>query len=577
MATKKRRRQAPVHIRAKAHRIRRERIKAREGADAARISLAERYADNPLGYIKEKLDWTPWSGTDEKPGQVQVIEAYILAIRQQLERRDYRLGLITEDDLRYWRPGQVIQNHIRVEAGHTVGKTKLASGIVNHFYDCYSPSIGYTFAPSSDQVNKLLWKEIRVDRSSAGLPGKVLDGKPYMSRSANHFVMGKATNDAHGSGTENVQGQHEEFLIFLLDEAEGIRDYVYDAVNSMTSGGIVIVIMLANPKTRLSRFHKMKSQPKVRSFRISCLHHPNVIQGKDVIPKGVTRDWVEAMIDEHAEVVDAHNEDDVTFEVPYPVHHEHGVYPAGTIYQPEPEFMFRVLGMAPKNLADNTFVPVGRYESAKARNPTSDRPYAARLGVDVSRYGADYGTLYVRFNGRAWRAARFAKKDTNAYARKIREIAFWLRDQGVTDLQVRVDGGGGFGGGVVDRIKNDVELVEAFERYAVQEVHFNGVPHDRTAYKDLATEMYAESAETLKGLAVHDPPTSLEADLCERTFEWVNYRGKDVKRLLPKEKFKKDHGRSPDDGDGFVLAVAPDFLFEHQGLEDYGNLSHSTL
>jgi hypothetical protein len=73
--------------------------------------------------------------------------------------------------------------------------------------------------------------------------------------------------------------------------------------------------------------------------------------------------------------------------------------------------------------------------------------------------------------------------------------------------------------------------------------------------------MYAHAAEALGGLAVLDPPAELEADLCERTYRWANWKGHDVKELASKDLFRKAHRRSPDDGDGFVLAVAPDWIF----------------
>jgi hypothetical protein len=46
-----------------------------------------------------------------------------------------------------------------------------------------------------------------------------------------------------------------------------------------------------------------------------------------------------------------------------------------------------------------------------------------------------------------------------------------------------------------------------------------------------------------------------------------------VKKLEEKKKFKKRMKRSPDDGDGFVMAVAPDFLFarkQHKTVAPFG-------
>jgi hypothetical protein len=243
----------------------------------------EAYRFEPERYISEKLGWEPWHGeSPDQPGQADVLDAYALALRQQHRARDFEAGEVSErSDL--LAPGQVIQNQIRVEAGHTIGKTKMASGIVNHFFDCFAPSIIYTFAPTRKQIHDLLWKEIKTDRAGKGLPGRILD--LALDRGPDHFANGMATNNAGGTGTERVQGQHGKYLMFILDEAEGIADYVWDAIKSMMSGGIAIVLMLANPRTRFSRFHKARELPSVRSFRISCIWHPNVLHGREIVPE----------------------------------------------------------------------------------------------------------------------------------------------------------------------------------------------------------------------------------------------------------------------------------------------------
>lgn len=496
-----------------------------------------RYRLDPERYICERLGWRPWPGELGEPGQVEVLTAYTAALRAQLEQ-----------------PDAPCQNRIRVEAGHTVGKTKVAAAIVNHFFDCFPPAIVYTYAPSWEQIHDLLWKEIKSDRRGTGLPGRILDLE--LKVSDNHFAKGRATNNAQGQGTERTQGQHGPYLLFVLDEAEGIPDYVWDAVESMTSGGLSIVLMLANPRTRTSRFHKAASDPRVQSFRLSCIYHPNVLHNREIVPGAVKRQYVEGMVKDHCEVVVEHDSDAHTFELPWRL---------GVIYRPDPECMFRVLGIAPANIADNTLVPVGRYEAAKLRQVSGASPHIARLGVDVARYGKDAGTVYACHGGAIWRVAQLAKQDTNAYARAIHDEALMLAARGVTSLHIRIDAGGGYGGGVADRLKTDAELVWAIPDFQVLEVHFNGTPHDHLAYADTATEIYDHMAKALGVLALLGPPNALEADLCERTYRWVKARGVDVKQLQAKDDFKKNHGRSPDDGDGCALAVAPDYVFVPHG------------
>src|SRR5689334_14562557 len=89
---------------------------------------------DPRAYIINRLGWEPWAGDGRHPGQQEILDAYVLALRQQHERRDYEAGLKSAEQLEYWQPGQVILYRLRIEAGHTVGKTKLASGLVNHFF-----------------------------------------------------------------------------------------------------------------------------------------------------------------------------------------------------------------------------------------------------------------------------------------------------------------------------------------------------------------------------------------------------------------------------------------------------------
>lgn len=517
------------------------------------------YRFDPIRYITQKLRWHPWAGDSEHPGQVEVLEAYRTALLQLHDRYDYEQGNKSADQLEYWRPGTVIKNRIRIEAGHGVGKTKIAAGIFSHYFDCYQPSIVYTFAPTAPQINDLLWKEIRTDRRGNSLPGRVLE-IPELKYRADHFAKGRATSDSHGRGTERVQGQHGKYLLFILDEAEGVADFVYKAVESMASGGIVIVLMLANPRTRTSLFYRQRLREDVVNFRISCIYHPNVLADREIVPGAVRRDYVENMLPENADIVHEHNADDHTFELPWR---------PGTIYKPNAEYMFRVLGIAPANVSDNTFVTVGRYEAACNRQPVSIEPTKARIGIDVARYGTDNGTIYCRHDGRIWRYRQISGQDTNAYRMAVKELCSQLKVQGVTDLQIRVDGGGGYGSGIVDPLRIDVDFLAQFKAVRIYEVHNNGVPNDASKYADKVTELYAEAAETLTGYALINPPPALEDDLTDRRYGFANKGGVDVKKLEAKELFKKRKERSPDDGDGMVLAAAPDHIFEDVPTEGF--------
>jgi hypothetical protein len=524
------------------------------------------YKFDPVGYIEKFLKWSPWKGENGEPGQIEILEAYTLALRQQHEKLDYEAGKLLENQLQYWTPGQPIQYRFRIEAGHTVGKTKLSSGMVNHFFDCFAPSIIYCFAPSREQIHDLLFKEIKSDRMNKGLPGRILDlGLDMGLDVPDHFCKGRATNDAGAHGTERIHGQHGKYLFFDLDEAEGVADFVYDAVDSMTSGGICIVLLTANPKTRVSKFYKQRTLSTVKNFRISCINHPNVVAGREIVPNAVKRTYVQEMVEKHCEAVQSPDEKFSTFTVPFGVPKDGVLYPAGTIWKPNNEFCWRVLGIAPSNTTGNTFISVGRYEAAKEREAPGEDHRIARAGVDVAGFGTDRGTFWLRHKGNVWREAIFEKLDYIEYARAISRSAHELAEQGVVSFHLRIDAGGGFGRGVISHLVHNEEF-ESFRNLfpdcLLLEVHFGGGAYDQGAYRNLATEMYAQADETLKVLKLVNPPERLEDDLCARTFKWVNYLGVSVKQLDDKENYRKEKGWSPDDGDGCVLCIAPDHIFE---------------
>ena len=504
--------------------------------------------------MADKLSFYPWPGSPDKPGQTQIVDAYLLALHQLHEKQDFENGLVTRQQLRYWTPGQVIKNRLKIEGGHNTGKTILAAKLFSHFFDTFTPSIIYTFAPEYNQLNLLLWKYVRTDRQSRPhLPGTVMS-EPLLNHTADHFAIGRSTNDNRGTGTTRVQGQHAPYIMIIVDEAIGVADFVYDAIESLVSGGIAIVIMLANPQNRNNRFHREGEKSYVATFRMNCLDHPNVIEGRDVYPGGVTRDYVVNMAESHCDVVEQHNEDDLTFSFSWD---------PKTIYRPNAEYQWRVLGFPPKNVSDKTLIPVGRYEAATHR---SDKEIDTELtlaiiGVDVARQGSDYGTIYQRHRGRVRRYAQLFHQNTLDYVAKIKECGRAMKAKGATRLHIRVDGTGGWGAGAIDVIRADIEFIKEFSEVKVFEVQFGASASNNKAYADIVTEMYAEAAETLKGVRLENAPKELEADLCEREWKHVNLRGNTVKKLEDKELFRGRFKRSPDDGDGAVMALAPAHIF----------------
>lgn len=467
----------------------------------------------------------------------------------------------------------------RVDSAHGVGKTFVAAGLVNWFFDAFTPSITISTAPSKDQVELLLWKDIKTQRKGKGLPGRVLPGSPRMVRSDNHWAIGRTTSDAGGQGTARAQGQHAKYMLFVVDEAEGVPQYQYDAINAMMTGGVVILwLLIANPMTRTSAFHKLGKMPGVLNYNFSLLDFPNVVEGVDVVPGGTSRSWFNGMVVKHCEVTELHDTELLTFSVDWEVRAEvrpgeEVAYPAGTIFIPNPEFQFRVLGVPPATNAGDALISTARFEAAVNRpRPAGADFRVAQIGIDCARFGTDAGNVWLYQALTLTREAELRQTDDWQYAAAAKKAALKAITAGAEVISFRVDGTGGYGSGKIDILKADAELYEAAQLAGVElifhEVQFNNVPLDGEKWFDKATEMYGSAAEQLLVASIPNPPEHLQADFTERKTKFMARSEKGLRRIVRKLESKDEFkarvkpSRSPDDGDGAALALADEAIFD---------------
>jgi hypothetical protein len=440
---------------------------------------------------------------------------------------------------------------IRVESANGVGKTYLSAGLLNWFFDSFSPSVSIVNAPTDDQINLLFWPKVKLLRKHSKT--ELYPKAPMMRKSDTHMAYGRVSSSEAGA-----KGQHHDYQLFIFEEAEGVPEHYYDAVTQMLTGSKVSIwLLIGNPESRSSQFFKKARDPNFINLRFDLLDYPNVVEGKSVIPGGTTRQWLLDRLNDNEDpctVVESHSEADYTFELPW--------HMPGVIWKPSNKFLRMCRGITPPNSTGNTLVSVGVFEAATKRKEPTAKSDVLQLGYDVARNGDDYGKLYSLYKGVAKLRASFPQQDSWSYLEAgVKAI---LETPVGTKVSVRADGTGGFASGVIDLLKADLRL-KGYE-LILHEVHFGSDPHDKTAYADIVTEMYGHANETLKGIRVDSRDVKLQEDLTERTYETKNKAGVFVKKLTDKDKFKKDFKRSPDDGDAFVLTIAPEFIFMQQNV-----------
>lgn len=222
-------------------------------ARAAGLEKFAAYADNPAAFA-----YDCFADPDSPSGRLELAPHQIDVMQRVAAGRDVT-----------WR------------AGHGVGKTTTLAILV-FYYLCIRPvSKVPTTAPTQRQVRNL-WDEIgkwfeRFRFRSFFNPGKTrLEMK---ARPSEWFAIGMSSNRQ-----ENIEGFHAKRLLYLVDEAKGVADPIYDGIDgACTEGGQRMYV--STPGSRLGKFYQS------HHGRIS--HFFDVVHTNGETAPRVSRSWVE--------------------------------------------------------------------------------------------------------------------------------------------------------------------------------------------------------------------------------------------------------------------------------------------
>ena len=150
---------------------------------------------------------------------------------------------------------------------------------------------------------------------------------------------------------EALQGFHAEHVLYIIDEASGVSDKVFEPVLGAMTGLDAKLLMMGNP-TRLSGFF-YDSHHKARGE-----YHAMHVDGRD--SAHVSKKFVEKIIKMFGEDSDV--------------------------------FRVRVAGQFPKSTPDSLIAMEWCEEAAKLQIHSSEE--RIDIGIDVARYGDDSSALY---------------------------------------------------------------------------------------------------------------------------------------------------------------------------------------
>jgi len=410
-----------------------------------------------------------------------------------------------------------------VHSANGTGKTHILPRIALAWMFCHSPeltgnpnatTIVAVFGPKFENLQKTFWHQMEDAWRNALYPlgGEMRkhDYYPWPDHHPRNFI---SIFSAKKESVENLQGHHAENLLIIIEEASRLDDEVLEALESLGTGANSRILAAGNPIKTVGPFYERCTDPKndeLKALRlrnvikISALETPNYIQGREVFPGMVGRDWVDEK--------------------------------RRTYTEQSPFYQARVLGEFPQN-ADNAMFPLYAIEEACRKGDERELQPDARRAVtsfDVARQGDDKSVI-VALHGDVVKGVR-ARHTPNLIIAADWYYASWMDWGGRAVIDEN-----GLGGGPYDYLKQK-------KRVPVRGFIAQRKAKKASRFSDLKTETAWGLRERMIDGALSIPPSpyrdNMKADLAGYTFD---YDGQGRLKLI-------DPPRSPDFGDALIMA-----------------------
>lgn len=396
---------------------------------------------------------------------------------------------------------------VAIKAGYNLGKTYSIARLALWFLYSKPHSIVITTASTNRQVKTLLWGEIRKAHRNARVPmGGQLD-LTSLRIDDDWYAIGFSTDEP-----TNVQGFHAKRVMVVIDEASGVDKEIVESLEGAISGDDCRMVMVGNPLTPTGAFYEAFKSPAWHKISISCLEHPNVIEGKEIIPGMVTRGWVEDKKKRWG--VDS------------------------------PLYVSRVLGEFPEGAGD-ALIQIAWVDRAKTNVLAGTEGLPVEAGLDIADGGGDESVFTAKRGGKVLTQVFWSNLDTMGTCGKAVQLC---NEWGVTLLKTDPIG---VGAGVTARLKELSD--EGVLKATVYGVNF--------AERANNVDMFAiKRDEVIYGLADRFKDGEIDLSAIQDSEELFSQLVS-IKKDKPTSKgqlkaFKKDHTNSPDRADSLALAFA---------------------
>ena len=165
---------------------------------------------------------------------------------------------------------------VAVKSGNGLGKGYSAAVAILWFLCCHDSGVVLSTAPTFRQVRHVLWREVHrlYHRAKVSLSGKLLDTRLEMSEG--RWAMGLSADS-----DEEFQGFHSPNMLIVVDEAEGVEETIYEAIESIMTSENCRLLLIGNP-----HYHEWWLSPGVLRGQGAVPHHHHFSDGQPKRPDG---------------------------------------------------------------------------------------------------------------------------------------------------------------------------------------------------------------------------------------------------------------------------------------------------
>jgi len=396
--------------------------------------------------------------------------------------------------------------NVAIRSGHGVGKTAFLAWVTIHGVVCNAYAKLPCTAPTQHQLRDLLWAEIAYWLNRSLLRDFLTWTATSLSVKGfeeSWFAVARSSRKP-----ENLAGFHAPKLIYVVDEASGVADNIFEVVDGAQTTKNSQICMAGNPTQRAGYFYNAFHKNR-KSWH--CIH-----VNSETSPR-VTKEYCEQMAAKWGKDTD--------------------------IYR------VRVLGEFPE-AENDTFISLPLVEAAILRfqqNMERELSGPIELGVDVARYGDDETVFCLRQGIRAIHLeAHRGWSTTTTSGRAIQLINQYNAEA------CRVDDTG-VGGGVTDNLREDCDLIKDCQTIPS---NFGG-PGDKH-YANATGVMWGNIRDLMQIGELEIPDDDdLAGELTTRRYR-LNSKGLIV--LEPKEDMKKRGLPSPGKADALSMAFEDSYV-----------------